>query len=81
MLNFKTRLALTNEAMSAYTYNMLLKNGATIITAKANHNTNKASKTSPEADLRLNVGAKVKLTRNLWIKKGLFNGEWELLRQ
>ena len=36
--NFKTRLAQTNEAVSTCNYNMLLKNGTTIITVKANHN-------------------------------------------
>ena len=30
--NFKTRLAQTNEAVCAYNFNMLLKNGTTIIT-------------------------------------------------
>ena len=48
MLSFKTRLAHTNEEVSAYNNNMLLKNGTTLITVKGNHNTKKARKMSNE---------------------------------
>ena len=48
MSNFKTRLARTNQAVSAYNYNMLLTNWTTISSVKANHNIKKASKMSPE---------------------------------
>ena len=46
--NFKTRLACTNQAVSAYNYNMLRKNGTTTSSIKAIHNIKKASKMSPE---------------------------------
>ena len=46
--NFKTRLADTNEAVPGFNYILLLKNGTTINTVKANHNIKKTSKISPE---------------------------------
>ena len=48
MFSFKTRLAHTNEEVSAYNNNMLLKNGTTLITVKGNHNTKEARKMSNE---------------------------------
>ena len=48
VFSFKTRLAHTNEEVSAYNNNMLLKNGTTLITVKGNHNTKKARKMSNE---------------------------------
>ena len=48
MANFKTRLAHTNEAVSAYNYIMLLKIGTTIITVKGNHDIKKESIMSPK---------------------------------
>ena len=71
MSNFKRRLAHTHEAVSAYDYNILLKNGTTVIVVKANCNVKKTSKMFPEEFggikpvLCLNFGANVMLKRNL----------------
>lgn len=44
MSDFKRRLAHTHEAVSAYNYNILLKNGTAVIVVKANCNVKKTSK-------------------------------------
>ena len=71
MFNFKRRLAHTHEAVSAYNYNILLKNGTTVIVVKTNCNVKKTSKMFPEEFggikpvLCLNFDANVILKRNL----------------
>ena len=78
MFRFKTRLAHTNGRISAYSYNTFIKTGKPIITIKANHNVSKAKHLYLEEFgaldpiVSFNIGSKVILTRNLWIKHNLF---------
>ena len=75
-----TKLAFSNESVASYNYEMLQKLKETTYSIKAKHNNSYASKLSSEEFggleplIHLCVGAKVMLTRNLWVEKGLCNG-------
>ena len=79
-LSFNRQLVHTNKTTSACSNNFFIKTGKPIITIKANRNISKAKRLSLEdfGDLEpkvsFNIGSKVILTQNLWIKHGLCNG-------
>ena len=79
-LSFNRQLVHTNKTKSACSNNFFIKTGKPIITIKANRNISKAKRLSLEdfGDLEpkvsFDIGSKVILTQNLWIKHGLCNG-------
>ena len=84
---YGVKLAFGNNTVAEHNYEQLKKVGFLIITMRAVHNNNKASRLPAdefgglEPILHICQGAHVMLTRSLWTEKGLCNGSMDIVRE